>query len=70
MSTKCMNCGASVFDVPLMRVNEKGVDGVFWCEPCVEKNEPELYKNEKEDETQAEKDLKIICYPDRAAKNL
>jgi len=46
-----------------MRINEKGVDGIFWCEPCVKKYEPELYANVKEDETKVEKDLKDILYP-------
>lgn len=45
---------------PLQRVNEKGVDGIWWCEPCIEKHEPELARNIKEDETQVEKDLKDI----------
>lgn len=45
-----------------MRVNPKGQLGIFWCEPCVKKHEPELYTNEKEEETDAEKDLKKIFY--------
>lgn len=45
-----------------MRVNPIGVDGIWWCEDCVKKHEPELYKNQKEDETPVEKVLKEICY--------
>lgn len=57
---KCKKCGISVMKAPLQRVNEKGVDGIWWCEPCIEKHEPELARNIKEDETQVEKDLKDI----------
>jgi Zn-finger protein len=45
---------------PLQRVNEKGVGGIWWCEPCIEAHEPELARNIKEDETKVEKDLKDI----------
>lgn len=58
----CPKCGCSVFDHPFMRTNPKGQIGIFWCEPCVKKHEPELYANEKEEETDAEKDLKQIFY--------
>ena len=57
---KCKKCGISVMKAPLQRVNEKGVDGIWWCEPCIKLHEPELSKNIKEDETQVEKDLKNI----------
>jgi len=59
---KCQICNASVMDKPLTRVNEKGVDGIWWCEPCLQKHEPELYKNEKEDENDVEKVLKDMFY--------
>lgn len=51
-------------DRPFMRMDKPGPKaiGIFWCEKCAEKYEPELYKNEKEDESQVEKDLKAICY--------
>jgi len=49
-------------DKSLVRVNKKGVDGIWWCEPCLQKHEPELYKNEKEDESDVEKVLKEIFY--------
>lgn len=62
---KCPKCNASVFDVPFIRMNEKGVDGIFWCEKCAEKHEPELYANEKEDENQVERDLKKWAYPNQ-----
>lgn len=39
--------------------------GIFWCEECCKKYEPELYKNEMEDEPQIMKDLKDICYGDK-----
>jgi len=59
----CAKCGCSVFDRPLMRINPKGEVGIWWCEPCVKQYEPELYKNEKEDESKIEKTLKKIFYP-------
>lgn len=59
---KCANCGLSVMKEPLKRVNEFGIKGIFWCEPCIEKYEPELAKNLKEDESNIEKDLKNIFY--------
>lgn len=58
--TNCANCGSSVLNGPLIRVNEKGVKGIFWCEECVKTKEPELYKNETEDGVL--NDLKNICY--------
>jgi protein-arginine kinase activator protein McsA len=57
---KCQKCGISVMKAPLQRVNEKGVGGIWWCEPCIEAHEPELARNIKEDETKVEKDLKDI----------
>ena len=60
---KCKKCNKNtVFDFPFMRMNEKGVSGIFWCEPCAKEHEPELYSNEKEDESQIEKDLKKMFY--------
>lgn len=46
---------------PLKRVNEKGVNGVWWCMPCIEKHEPELFRNIKEDESEFIKTLKSAC---------
>lgn len=60
--TNCNNCDISVFKVPLERVNPKGENGIFWCLKCIQKNEPELYKNIKEDETEVEKTLKKVLY--------
>ena len=57
---KCDKCNTSVMTRPLKRVNKKGVSGIWWCEPCIQENEPELYKNLKEDETSLERDLKEI----------
>ena len=65
MSLKCMNCGVSVFNKPLQRVNPKGEDGIFWCEPCIAKEEPELARNIDEDKSQIEKDLEEICYQNK-----
>jgi hypothetical protein len=59
---KCDKCNISVIERPLLRVNEKGVTGIFWCEPCIKENEPELHANLMEDETYFEKDLKNILY--------
>lgn len=41
-----------------IRMNPKGEHGIFWCEPCAQKHEPELYKNLMEDVSPVEKDLK------------
>ena len=60
---ECIVCGCSPFVRPLKRVNEKGVKGIWMCEDCLKKHEPELYKNEIDDETPVEKTLKKICYP-------
>jgi hypothetical protein len=43
-------------------MNPIGEIGIFWCEKCCEKHEPELYKNEMEDKPQIVKDLEEICY--------
>lgn len=65
MSTTCMKCGASVFDKPLMRVNEKGVSGIWWCEDCVKSTEPELYRNEIEDGGEVLQILKELAYTNK-----
>ncbi len=56
---KCDRCKVSNGQ-PLQRVNEIGVDGIWWCEYCLKTNEPELFNNIMEDETQVEKDLKDV----------
>lgn len=61
--SNCEKCGISVFERPLIRMNPKGEIGIFWCEDCAKRFEPELYKNEREDESPIEKDLKKIFYP-------
>jgi len=59
---KCDKCKADNGQV-LQRVNEFGVDGIWWCEPCLKKHEPELYDNTMEDKSELEKDLdEIIQY--------
>lgn len=52
---KCEKCGYSFRIRPLMRVNEKGKIGIWWCRKCVETHEPELWKNELEDQSEIEK---------------
>lgn len=59
----CMKCNVSVNERPLIRMNEKGVAGIWWCETCAEEYEPELYNNLMEEESLVEKDLKKLCYP-------
>lgn len=58
----CAKCGISCMKKPLNRVNPLGVTGIFWCNDCIKKYEPELYKNIIEDEPQIVKDLENICY--------
>ena len=58
----CAKCNCSVNDYPFVRMNEFGVDGIWWCEPCAKKHEPELYNNLKEDESEVEVFLKSISY--------
>jgi len=58
----CANCGISVELKPLQRINPIGENGIFWCEPCIEKEEPELYKNIQEDKNDVEKVLEEIFY--------
>lgn len=62
MSTNCEKCNVSVFKYPLRRVSPIGEIGVFWCDKCIEQNEPELHKNIKEDLSNAEKCLEEIIY--------
>ena len=45
---KCPKCNKAK-TIPFYRINPKGEIGKFWCQDCLEKFEPELYKNEKED---------------------
>ena len=45
---KCKICGVSMFDKMLHRTNLKGQPDAGWmCEGCMEKKEPELFKNIK-----------------------
>jgi len=56
----CNKCKQSIFDVPdliLERVNETGVEAIWWCHNCLKEHEPELYKNIMNDKTQAEKGI-------------
>lgn len=58
----CAKCNASVMSGILLRVNPVGEIGVWWCEPCIAKHEPELHRNNQEDESQVLRDLKEIFY--------
>ena len=62
---KCPKCNCTPMNKPFIRMNPKGQEGIWWCEECCKKYEPELYKNEKEDESQVEKDLKEMFYKTR-----
>jgi len=46
---KCALCSVSVMATPLVRVNEFGVTGVWWCCACLKAQEPELHSNTVED---------------------
>ena len=63
---KCENCGVSVFECHLVRINELGVPGIFWCESCLKKNEPELYLNTKEDQSDLERNAGEIFYQSKS----
>lgn len=39
---KCAKCGAPLTNGPLIRINEKGVPGIFWCEMCCRENHIKL----------------------------
>jgi L-alanine-DL-glutamate epimerase-like enolase superfamily enzyme len=66
----CKKCGISVDDRPLQRVNETGIKGIYWYEPCIKEHEPELYRNIMEDKTDAEIALEEICYPQREIRDV
>jgi hypothetical protein len=43
---KCIVCKVSMFDKPLSRTKPTGQPDAGWmCQSCIEKEEPELYKN-------------------------
>lgn len=46
---RCIKCNCSVMDRPLSRTGPFGEDPEWMCMPCIEKHEPELAKNIKED---------------------
>lgn len=61
----CQKCKKNtVFTHPFVRIDKPGpkAKGIFWCEPCAKECEPELYKNQKEDEGEVEKLLKKWNY--------
>lgn len=58
----CPKCGVSVNKVPFIRTNAIGEAGIFWCEKCAKKHEPELLKNHIEDGGKVLADLKEILY--------
>lgn len=45
----CANCGISANKTMLHRINEKGINSINWCIRCINKYEPELANNIKED---------------------
>lgn len=63
---KCTNCGVGIDKRPLHRTKPKGQTDAGWmCMPCIEKSHPELAKNIKEDQTDFEKMVPDIFYPNR-----
>ena len=57
----CPKCKTNtILTHPFVRMNDKGEKGIFWCKPCAKKHEPELYKNQKEDECEVVKFLKSV----------
>ena len=42
--------------------------GIFWCEPCAQKHEPELFQNQKEDEGELLTTLKKWAYKQNKQK--
>ena len=67
LNMKCANCGVSIQDRPLHRTNEYGVNGIWWCMPCIEEKEPELAANIKEDVVL--KDIIEVCYKKKTIWN-
>jgi len=57
----CAKCGVSVMGRVFSRVNPIGEKGIWWCEYCLKKFEPELFKNQIEDEPEIVGVLKDIC---------
>lgn len=47
---KCIKCGCSCTERMLHRTTPKGQDPDWMCMPCIEKHEPELAKNIKQDD--------------------
>jgi len=48
---KCIKCGCSCAERMLHRTKPKGQMNAGWmCLPCIEKDEPELAKNIKQDD--------------------
>lgn len=61
---KCPKCNTNtIVSHPFIRMNRKGETGIFWCEPCAKRNEPELFNNQIEDEGEVVKFLKNEAYP-------
>lgn len=46
---KCIKCNCSVMDRPLSRTGAFGENPEWMCMPCINKHEPELANNIKED---------------------
>ena len=60
---KCINCKTSVADRPLYRSGSMGEAPEWMCMPCMEKLHPELAKNQKDDQSDFEKDIIPKLYP-------
>lgn len=60
---KCIVCGVSSYDEMLHRTNPKGQTDAGWmCMSCIEKEEPELFKNIKSDDNfKVLEDIEEIC---------
>ncbi len=55
----CNNCGISVDKTPLFRVNEKGVDGIWWCQSCIDADKREAVRELKR---MSDEELLLVPY--------
>ena len=63
MKTNCVRCGVSVENVALFRTSPKGeMDPDMMCISCIEKTEPELAKNTREDFGKITDDLQGVSF--------
>lgn len=60
---QCKSCEVPFYKKMLHRTNPLGVIPADWmCIDCIEKEEPELYKNIKSDDYQTLKDIEWACF--------